>query len=135
MNTDKSLIRNRNLVKQVLDFTGLQNGKMHPSDIDAVLEYDNDALILMEVKRKGRKIPTGQRLLLERLNDSWHNQDKAIVLKVVHQFDDENMKIPIEQCSVEMCYYKGAWNRKEGNLKDILNKLGEAWEVKKLRFG
>ena len=135
MNTDKSLIRNRNLVKQVLDFTGLQNGKMHPSDIDAVLEYDNDALILMEVKRKGRKIPTGQRRLLERLNDSWHNQDKAIVLKVVHKFDDENMNIPIEQCSVEMCYYKGAWNRKEGNLKDILNKLGEAWEVKKLRFG
>ena len=97
MNTDKSLIRNRNLVKQVLDFTGLQNGKMHPSDIDAVLEYDNDALILMEVKRKGRKIPTGQRLLLERLNDSWHNQDKAIVLKVVHQFDDENMNIPISK--------------------------------------
>ena len=37
-----SLIRNRKLIKQVIDFTGLQNGKMHPSDIDAVLEYDNE---------------------------------------------------------------------------------------------
>ncbi len=26
------------LTKQVIDFTGIQNGKIHPSDIDAVLE-------------------------------------------------------------------------------------------------
>lgn len=130
-----SLIRNRKLIKQVIDFTGLQNGKMHPSDIDAVLEYDNEALILMEVKRKGLRIPTGQRLLLERLNDSWHNQEKAIVLKVVHQFNDEDSNIPLDKCNVEMCYYKGVWNKKDGNLKDVLNKLGESWKIKKLKFG
>ena len=61
-----SLIRNSNQTKQGLDFTGIQNGKIHPSDIDAVLEFDNEALILMEVKRTGNAIPTGQRLLLER---------------------------------------------------------------------
>ena len=62
-----SLIRNRKKVRQVIDFTGVQNGNMHPSDIDAVLEFDNEVLILIEVKYKFKKIPTGQRLLLERL--------------------------------------------------------------------
>ena len=42
----QSLIRNRKKVRQVIDFTGVQNGNMHPSDIDAVLEFDNEVLIL-----------------------------------------------------------------------------------------
>ena len=45
-----NLIRNRNKVKQVIDFTGVQNGKLHPSDIDAVLEFDNEVLILNYLK-------------------------------------------------------------------------------------
>jgi hypothetical protein len=40
----KSLIRNSNQAKQGLDFTGVENGKIHPSDIDAVLEFNNEAL-------------------------------------------------------------------------------------------
>ena len=47
-----SLIRNRDQVKQVIDFTGVQNGKLHPSDVDFVLEFDNKVLILGEVKKK-----------------------------------------------------------------------------------
>ena len=83
-----SLIRNRKKVRQVIDFTGVQNGKMHPSDIDAVLEFDNEILILIEVKYKFKKIPTGQRLLLERLCNSWHTK-KSIVLKVEHDYESE----------------------------------------------
>ena len=45
---ETTLIKNRNLVKQVLDFTGLQNKKIHPSDIDFVLEFDDEVLILGE---------------------------------------------------------------------------------------
>ena len=52
MTEKKGLIRNRKRVKQVIDFTGVQNGKLHPSDIDAVLEFDNEVLILIEVKYK-----------------------------------------------------------------------------------
>ena len=79
-----SLIKNRDRVKQVLDFTGVQNGNMHPSDIDAVLEFDGKYLILIEVKFKGSKIPTGQKLLLERIAESWSviRAKEAVVLKV-----------------------------------------------------
>ena len=43
MTENKGLIKNRKRIKQVIDFTGIQNGKLHPSDIDAVLEFDNEA--------------------------------------------------------------------------------------------
>ena len=89
-----SLIRNSNQVKQAIDFTGIKNGKIHPSDIDAAFEFDNEALILIEVKRIGNDIPTGQRLLLERICDSWHT-DKSIVLKVTHSYPYDDTDIPL----------------------------------------
>ena len=85
-----SLIKNSDRVRQVLDFTGVQNGKMHPSDIDAVLEFDNKYLILMEVKYDDSYIPVGQRMLLERLAEAWVAAGKdAVILKVSHNFEDD----------------------------------------------
>lgn len=128
-----SLIKNSNQAKQGLDFTGLQNGAIHPSDIDAVLEFDNDALILIEVKRQGARIKKGQRLLLERLCDNW-NTEKSIVLYCTHEFNDDGVDIPAELCTVYEVYHKGQWIVKNVKLKDALNALGDAWEIQKLKF-
>ena len=130
-----SLIRNRKKVRQVIDFTGVQNGKMHPSDIDAVLEFDNDILILIEVKYKFKKIPTGQRLLLERICDSWHTK-KSIVLKVEHDYESDEENIPLENCKVTAIYYDKKWiyYSEQYDFKHYINKLGEKWECKKCRF-
>ena len=62
-----TLIRRPNQIKQGIDFTGVQNGPIHPTDIDAVLEFDNEALILIEIKRVDNNMPTGQKLVLERI--------------------------------------------------------------------
>ena len=130
----KSLIRNSNQTKQGLDFTGIENGKIHPSDIDAVLEFDNEALILMEVKRTGNKIPTGQRLLLERICDSWHT-DKSIVLYINHNYEEDTKDIPLANCVVNSCYYKRSWVAVDCEpLKVVLNKLGFNWNINKLMF-
>ena len=131
-----SLIKNRNKVKQVVDFTGVQNGKLHPSDIDGVLEFDNEVLILIEVKRKFKRIPTGQRILLERICNSWHNPEKCIVLKVEHEFDDEHQDIPLEKCLVSRVYYKKHWVTfpEPHDFKLYLNLLGERWDCKKCKF-
>ena len=75
---------------------------MHPSDIDAVLEFDNDILILMEVKKQGIEIPVGQKLLLERISQSWHTP-RSVVLKVEYLNifkDDEDVENRVEQDSV-----------------------------------
>ena len=128
-----SLIRNSNQVKQAIDFSGLQNGKIHPSDIDAVLEFNNEVLILIEVKRINNKIPTGQRLLLERICDSWHTK-KSIVLKVTHDFKIDEADIPLKLCNVEQVYFGGKWIRKESKLLDALQNIGRNWNISKLNF-
>lgn len=130
-----SLIRNRKKIRQVIDFTGVQNGNMHPSDIDAVLEFDNEILILIEVKYKFKKIPTGQRLLLERICNSWHTK-KSIVLKVEHDFDNDEENIPLDKCVVTGIYYDKKWiyYTEHYNFKQYINKLGEKWDCEKCRF-
>ena len=131
----KSLIRNSNQTKQGLDFTGVENGKIHPTDIDAVLEFDNEALVLIEVKRINNNIPIGQRLVLERICDSWHT-DKSIVLFVTHNFKNDLVDIPLVECVVKKYYINGNWNKliTDNSLKSVLNRLGLKWNVKKLKL-
>ena len=54
------MIKHEKRIKQILDFRGVGDSKIHPSDIDAVLEFDNQFLILFEVKLKGVDVPFGQ---------------------------------------------------------------------------
>lgn len=126
-----SLIRNSKQVKQSIDFSGIENGKIHPSDIDAVLEFDNEVLILIEVKRQGNIIPTGQRLLLERICDSWHTK-KSIVLKVTHNFNNDDLDIPLRLCNLEKYYYNKKWDYKNKPLKEVLIDIGKNWNIKKM---
>jgi hypothetical protein len=130
-----SLIRNRDQVKQVIDFTGVQNGKLHPSDIDFVLEFNNEVLILGEVKRKYNRIPMGQKLILERIVDRWG--EKGIAIKVEHEFDDDSQNIPLEGCLVTAWYEANqGWHylKTPHNFIEFINNLGEKWECKKCKF-
>ena len=132
-----TLIRNTNQVKQAIDFTGIENGAIHPTDIDAVLEFDNEVLILIEVKKKGNKIPLGQRLVLERICEAWRTS-KSIILFVTHNFKNDLKNIPLEECYVEKYYTQQTkWQKfsyyKNGRLKNILNFLGKQWGIKKLQ--
>tara|TARA_R100000654_G_scaffold14554_2_gene31383 strand:- start:14783 stop:15175 length:393 start_codon:yes stop_codon:yes gene_type:complete len=128
-----TLIKNVNHIKQAIDFTGLQNDKIHPSDIDAVLEFNNEALILMELKNYNSKgIPMGQRLLLERIVDSWPTR-KAIVLEIRHdQLGTDAIQLHL--CTVCNIYISGKWHRTNINVKECLNYLGLRWNIDKLFF-
>jgi len=131
-----SLIRNSKEVVRAIDFTGVQNGVIHPSDIDAVLEFDNDILILIEVKKRGYEIPIGQKLLLERICSSWRTK-RSVVLKV--EYDDiypQDQNIPLDGCYVTGYYHRYKWvnTREPYSLKNFLNYLGERWQNKKCRF-
>ena len=130
-----TLIRNSKQIKQGIDFTGVQNGPIHPTDIDAVLEFDNEALILVEIKRVNNSMATGQKLVLERLCDSWHTK-KAIVLFVTHEQYDATKLIHLHECKVFKYYYKGKWHTKKGDtdFNTMLNELGKFWNIKKLKI-
>ena len=130
-----SLIRNSKQVKQTIDFTGIESGKIHPTDIDVVLEFDNEVLILMEVKRKGNKIPLGQRLVLERIANSWHTS-KVVILYVTHNFENDDKDIPLNKCQVDSTYMDKIWKpaKKEISLINTLKGLSELWNIKKLNL-
>lgn len=132
-----TLIKNSNLVRQTIDFSGVQNKNMHPSDIDAVLEFDDQVLILMEIKFKGSPIPTGQKLMLQRIADAWHvGVKKAIVLKIEHNFMVHNKDIPLDKCFVTAFYYNGAWKnlKRKQRFVTYLNQLGKLFNTEKCRF-
>ena len=130
-----SLIRNSKQVRQTIDFTGVQSGKIHPTDIDAVLEFDNEVLILMEVKRKGNIIPRGQKLVLERIANSWHT-NKVVVLYVTHNFKNDNKDIPLSECNVDSIYINKEWKdaKQEINLKNTLKGFSKKWNIKKFKL-
>lgn len=130
-----SLIRNSKQVKQTIDFTGVESGKIHPTDIDVVLEFNNEVLILMEVKRKGNKIPIGQRLVLERIAYSWHT-DKSVVLYVTHNFKNDEKDIPLSECNVDSIYINKEWKdaKQEISLKDTLRAFSKKWNIDKFKI-
>lgn len=131
-----SLIRNSKEVVRAIDFTGVENGVIHPSDIDAVLEFDNDILILIEVKKSGVEIPIGQKLLLQRICSSWRTS-RSVVLKVEYEdVYDKTENIPLEDCYVTEYFHRYHWSKtKESySLKNFLNYLGERWANEKCRF-
>ena len=130
-----SLIRNSKLVSQSIDFTGVENGKIHPSDIDFVFEFDKKILILGEVKRRYNRIPKGQELLLTRIVDKWG--EGGLVLKVEHEHKDENTDILLKECYVTRRYVNSQWKNFEYGDEPLilfLNKIGIYYENKKCKF-
>ena len=130
-----SLIRNRNQTKQAIDFSGIQNGKIHPTDIDGVLEFDNEVLILFEVKRFNNDIPIGQRLVLERICDSWKTK-KSIVLFVNVNIKNNIDYIPLKDGYVTKYYINGKWSdlNTDNKITNVLNRLGNKWNINKLKI-
>ena len=129
-----TLIRNSKQVRQTIDFTGIKDGKIHPTDIDVVLEFNNKALILMEVKRINNKIPIGQRLVLERICNNWRTS-KSIALYVTHNFKQDELDIPLQKCFVSGYYYNKKWyDVKEEPLKLFLSKVSKKWNINKFKI-
>lgn len=74
-----STIINRKKVAVPVDFN-ISNGTIGGCDIDFVLEFNNELLILVEFKEKGVEIPKGQKLMLERVIDAWRDSGKKGVV-------------------------------------------------------
>jgi len=88
--TEDQVIRNREYFNRAIIFQGCSSlGGF--TDIDAVYDVKGKALILIEVKREGCAITTGQKILFERLVmwcqkpvyaiTAWENTDGDIILK------------------------------------------------------
>lgn len=127
------MIKYEKRIKQVLDFKGIGNTKIHPSDIDGVLEFNNQYLIILEVKLEGMKIPVGQRLLLHRIADAWQKVNKeAFVIYCYHETTTEEV-INLENTRVIGLYHAGKKYKRNENIRNFLVKLAEHYNIEKLK--
>ena len=73
---------------------------------------------------------------LELLKKSLMNlTKKSVVLFVTHDFKQDEKDIPLNECKVELCFYKNKWIKvNKTDLKIVLNKLGNNWNINKLKL-
>ena len=85
MPVERGAIRNREHATQIRDFTGLQFGKITPTDIDAFMEFGDSVFIFIECKHGSAKPKPGQALALDRLADAcWKAGKNALLLFCRH---------------------------------------------------
>lgn len=137
MDTKERLIRDTKKANRGLDFAGLNKipGKkdsVYCSDIDAILEFDDKHLIIIEIKEEGKRLPLGQNLLLSRLAKRWG--EFAIVIFATH---DPNIEgdVLLDECQVQEIYHVNiGWAKRDAsNLLNYLHKLGDKWDINKLK--
>jgi hypothetical protein len=137
----RGLINNHDHIKKPVDYIGLKNGSVHPTDIDLLLEFDKKFLILGEIKARGADIPTGQRLVIERLCDVWDEGDgrKSVGVSLCFTRPENNVIIAAD-CIVKSVYYggNGSWydydlENNPMNFMEFLNRLSHRWDIQKLK--
>ncbi len=127
------MIKYNKRIKQVLDFRGVGNSKIHPTDIDAVLEFDNKYLILFEIKLKGVPNSIGQELVFKRIVDCWEKTNgNAFIIYCEHNTDPQEI-VSMENTTVNRIYSGGVNYKRNQNLKECLHKLADYYKITKLK--
>lgn len=102
------IFRNERHARQLADFSGLQFGKLYPTDLDGIIEFGDKLWVMIELKYNNAKLPTGQRILLERLTDALAESGRtAICLVGTHQ--QTSGDIEVSSCLVVKYRYGGEW--------------------------
>lgn len=107
--------------KQIIDYIGLEYGNIHPTDIDAVLEFDDLYLFLFEIKLEGTEFNKGQKILLERIVDNWDrnygnnlewtkSKRKAYAIYCSHNIENTDKNIILANCIIDDIYGEGNYD-------------------------
>ena len=115
------MFRNKDYARQLKDFSGLRWKSISPTDIDALLEFNNKLFILVETKFRDAPIPYGQLLALERVAGCIKDTGKAAIVCVTSH--NEEGDIDMAQTIVRQYWENGAWEKEvpEINLKDFVD--------------
>ena len=135
-----ALIKNVDKAARTIDFSGLNKSKsmskhsVYATDIDGLMEFGNEHIILFEVKEHGRKMSHGQSTAFERLVDAWnYNPGKKGLLIYATHDPEAYGAIPIEDCEVQAIYGVNGWSDTSGCLLEVLQTIGKNWNINKLK--
>ena len=110
------LVKHRDRMKQIICFDGLDFGSITPMDIDGVVEYHDKAVVFLEYKLKGCKMPTGQRICIERLvNDVCKAGKVGCALLAEHEVYNADDDVVAGDAIVKSVYWSGNWHDSDGS--------------------
>lgn len=109
-NEQLGMFKFRERAKQLIDFSDMQMGKMHPSDIDAVIDVKGQAFIYIEYKYKDAPFPQGQEILLRRLVQMGNDYGiPSLAILARHKVDDTNEDVRAGETPVSYLYNGRQW--------------------------
>ena len=122
MPDERGSIYNRDRAKQLNNFSGLRYGTITPTDIDGLIEYNNKAYILIEIKYKNNECPNGQRIALERLTDDLQKTGKDTIC-IIGTHEIENPEIDVDVATTKAIMYRRnkKWHKCDTTTKEIID--------------
>jgi len=134
--SERGLIRNPRRAQQINDFSGLRYGNITPTDIDGLIEYQNEAYIFFEIKYMDTPILYGQKLALERLVCDIAKKKKiAIAIIAEHNIHNTDVSVPVAECRIREYYtiHDKEWKqpKKDTTLKQMVDKIIERIEERR----
>lgn len=111
---ERGEIKNRKYALQIRDFRKLRWGNITPTDIDMFIDFNNHLFIWGELKHGDSEVPQGQRLALERINDSTERSGiESCTFIASHNSEGD---IDVAEAKVVEYRYHGQWIKPEKNL-------------------
>ena len=138
-------IFNEEAFNQVLSFEGMNYDRaIHPTDIDAVIEYGDIAYVLYEIKHDGADLRWAQRLYLERTVKDYAKAGKvALAIVGDHHGSDPKEKVLLKDCMVREVLHskriKKGWKSPENPMTCLdatdlfLGGLGDTEAIKRIQ--
>lgn len=122
MDEIRGKIRNRDYAAQIRDFSGLKFGKITPTDIDGLIEYQDKGFVFIEAKYGTANLPYGQELALVRLCDVIQQNRPSLLIIARHYSKGD---IDFAQMVVEKFRYRGIWHKedKEITVKNLTDRF------------
>jgi hypothetical protein len=128
------MIKYKKRISQIIDFSGIGNSKIHPTDLDAILEFDEKYLIIFEVKKVGVDCPIGQRLVFERLVNSWEKTNGPAYLIYCEHNTSTDEIVEMTNCYTKKIYRKGKEKPYEGkSVLQVLHTIADTHKIIKLK--
>lgn len=125
---NRGVINHRERARQINDFRNLIYGSITPTDIDGLIEYQNKAYILIEIKYDDAEMPGGQRKALIRMIDDFTKAGKKSILIVAeHYISNWEQDVDVAACMVRKYYYRFRWYYNfNGTVKSLTDKFIES---------
>lgn len=120
---ERGRIVNEARASQQQDMSGLRFGNITGTDRDGGFDYHGKAFVHWELKYLNPKLPRGQELYIERLNDALERSVPSIYIIAVHEVHDSSIHIQTAECKV-ICFRRNKiWNYPEceSTIKDIVS--------------